>query len=69
MQSCDVQQDVVSPLVITNAKSITNKINELELQITSNCFIQTCHMKIIIETWLYLLIPDAAVQLAGCTSY
>ena len=26
-------------------------------------------MMIIIETWLHLLIPDAAVQLAGCISY
>lgn len=43
LQSCDVQQDVVSPLVITNARSITNIMDELELQIASNCFIQTCH--------------------------
>lgn len=44
-------------------------MDELELCIATNNYIRNCCVMIITETWLNPLIPDAAVQLAGRTSY
>lgn len=42
-------------------------MDELELQIAANRYVQNCCMMILTETWLHPLNPDTAVQLAGCT--
>ena len=41
---------------------ITHKMDELELQITTNHLIRNCCVMIITETWLHTLIPDAVRQ-------
>lgn len=55
-------------LLLTNARSPASKINELQLQIATDCLIQNCCVMIFIETWLYNSIPDTALQLSGQTS-
>ena len=51
-------------IFLTNARSITHKMDELELHVTANHLIRNCCVMIITETWLHPLIPDAAVRLA-----
>nr|XP_057925471.1 uncharacterized protein LOC131127531 isoform X2 [Doryrhamphus excisus]XP_057925472.1 uncharacterized protein LOC131127531 isoform X2 [Doryrhamphus excisus]XP_057925473.1 uncharacterized protein LOC131127531 isoform X2 [Doryrhamphus excisus] len=52
-------------LYLTNARSITHKKDDLELQLEGNRYIRDCCVLIITETWLKPTIPDASVQLAG----
>ena len=54
-------------LFLSNVKSITHKMDELELQMATTSFVQNCSVIFITETWLHSLIPDAAVKLAGHT--
>lgn len=54
---------------LTNTRSLTHKMDELELLINGNRYIRDCCVPIISETWLRPLIPDAAVQLAGHTAH
>src|SRR4029434_4237246 len=51
-------------IFLTNTRSITHKMDELELHVTANHLIRNCCVMIITETWLHPLIPDAAVRLA-----
>lgn len=51
----------------TNARSITHKTDDLELQLVGNCYIRECCVLIITETWLNPRSPNASVQLAGCS--
>lgn len=54
-------------IFLTNARSMTHKMEELELQIATNRLVHDCCVMIITETWLHTQIPDAAVQLTGRT--
>uniref|UniRef100_A0A669B6K4 Reverse transcriptase domain-containing protein n=1 Tax=Oreochromis niloticus TaxID=8128 RepID=A0A669B6K4_ORENI len=54
-------------LFVSNARSITHKLDELELQIATTSFARNCSIILITESWLHPLIPDAAVELAGRT--
>ncbi|KAK0154095.1 hypothetical protein N1851_003812 [Merluccius polli] len=40
-------------------------MDEMELQMATNSFVQNCSVIVITETWLHPLIPGAAVELAG----
>lgn len=52
-------------LFLSNIRSITHKMDELELQMATMSFAQNCSSIFITETWLHPLIPDAAVEIAG----
>lgn len=52
-------------IFLTNARSVIHKTEELELQMVGKKHVQDCCVTIITETWLHLLIPDAAVQLSS----
>ena len=52
-------------LFITNARSLPNKIEELELTISTQKNIQDCCVMVITETWLTPTIPAEAIKLAG----
>lgn len=52
-------------LFLTNARSLTYKMDDLELQLAGNCYVKDCCVLVITETWLNPGIPDASVQLAG----
>ncbi len=56
-------------IYMTNARSVTHKMDELELLTASDHFFRTCCIMIITESWLQLLTPDTAVQLAGRICY
>ena len=56
-------------IFLTNNRSITQKLDELELNIATNSYVRNSSVMIISETCLHQLIPDEAVQLAGHTSY
>nr|XP_043874450.1 uncharacterized protein LOC122764210 isoform X2 [Solea senegalensis]XP_043874509.1 uncharacterized protein LOC122764439 isoform X2 [Solea senegalensis] len=57
----------IPSLFLSNARSITHKMDELELQTATMSFVRNCSVIFITETWLHPLIPDAAVQLADRT--
>lgn len=50
---------------LTNAKSIPNRTDDLDLQLTGNHSVRDCCILIITETWLHPKIPDASMQLTG----
>ena len=52
-------------LFITNARLLPNKIEELELTISTQKNIQDCCVMVITETWLTPTIPAEAIKLAG----
>ena len=52
-------------LFLSNARSITHKMDELELQMATFSFVRNCSVMVITETWLHPLIPDAAVELTS----
>ncbi|KAK0142423.1 hypothetical protein N1851_019868 [Merluccius polli] len=52
-------------LFITNARSLPNKIEELELTISTQKNIQDCCVMVITETWLTPTIPAETIKLAG----
>ncbi|XP_061141635.1 uncharacterized protein LOC133158431 [Syngnathus typhle] len=52
-------------LYLTHARSLTHKMEDLELQLAANCYVRDCCALIIMETCLNLKIPDASVQQAG----
>ncbi|XP_053532800.1 multivesicular body subunit 12Ba isoform X1 [Ictalurus punctatus] len=54
-------------LFLSNARSLVNKIDNLELQLAGNRYVRDCCVLIITETWLHPRIPDASMQLAGRT--
>ena len=54
-------------LYLTNARSLVNKTDDLEIQLAGNRYVRECCVLIITETWLHTQIPDATVQLAGRT--
>lgn len=54
-------------LFLTNARSITHKMDELELQMVTMSFVRNCSIIFVTESWLHPLIPDAAVELAERT--
>ena len=54
-------------LYLSNAGSLVLKMDDLEPQLAGNRYVRDCCVLIITETWLHLDIPDASVQLAGCT--
>lgn len=54
-------------LFLTNARSITHKMDELELQMVTMSFVRNCSIIFVTESWLHLLIPNAAVELAERT--
>ncbi|KAK0152182.1 hypothetical protein N1851_006413 [Merluccius polli] len=56
-------------MFVSNARSLIHKMDELELLIKGNHHVRDCCVSIITETWLHPLIPDTAVQLAGCTNH
>lgn len=57
----------IPSLFLTNTRSLSNKIDELRLRITSHC-LEYCVM-IITETWLDSHTPDTAIELAGRIVY
>jgi len=56
-------------IFLINARSITNKMDKLNLQISANKLIEDCSILLITETWLHSLIPDVAIELAGRTAF
>lgn len=50
---------------LTNARSIPNRTDDLDLQLTGNRSVRDCCVLIITETWLHPKIPDASMQLTG----
>lgn len=56
-------------IILTNARSITNKMDELRLQVAANKFIADSCILLITETWLHALVPDGAIELAGRTAF
>ena len=55
-------------IVLTNARSLANKMDELRLQVATNTTIRESCILLITETWLHSLIADSAIQLAGYTA-
>ena len=54
-------------IFLTNARSLVNKIDELQSQIAYNHYIHDCCLLIVSESWLCPYIPSATVELAGHT--
>lgn len=54
-------------LLLTNARTLAPKINELQLQIATYSLIQNCCVMIFTETLLHNSITDTAMQLSGWT--
>ena len=54
-------------MFLSNARSLTHKMDELELLANGNRYVRDCCVSVISETWLHPSIPDAAVQLGGRT--
>ncbi|XP_072771248.1 uncharacterized protein [Nerophis lumbriciformis] len=54
-------------LFLSNARSLVQKMDDLELQLAGNRYVWDCCAMIITETWLHPEIPDASMQLAGRT--
>lgn len=50
---------------LTNARSIPNRTDDLDLQLTGNRSVRDCCVLIITETWFHPKIPDASMQLTG----
>lgn len=61
----DPHKPPLPSLFVTNARSLTNKIDELELITSTQKTIQDCCVMVITETWLKPAIPAEAIQLAG----
>ncbi|KAK3506378.1 hypothetical protein QTP70_002309 [Hemibagrus guttatus] len=55
-------------LFITNARCLTNKMDELRLQTVTNNITKDSCILLITETWLHLSIPDSAIELTGYTA-
>lgn len=56
-------------MFVANARSITNKMDEMHLLMKGNRDVRDCCVFVTSETWLNLRIPDEDVQLAGCSLY
>lgn len=56
-------------IFLTNARSIVNKIDEVEALLAGNLFVRDCCVLAVMETWLREDIPDASVQLASRTMH
>ncbi|KAL1260011.1 hypothetical protein QQF64_007838 [Cirrhinus molitorella] len=54
-------------LYLANTRSLVYKTDYLELQLAGNRYVRDCCLLIITETWLHPDIPNASMQLAGCT--
>ncbi len=54
-------------ILLVNARSLANKMDELQSQIAYNCLIRECCLLIVSESWLHPLIPNATVELASRT--
>ncbi len=52
-------------LFVTNTRSLTNKVDELELITSTQKTIQDCCVLVILETFLNPAIPEEAIQLTG----
>ena len=52
-------------IFLSNARSITNKMDELKLQMAANGLVQDCCILLIMETWL----NSSAIELAGRTAH
>lgn len=55
-------------MLLTNSRSIVNKLDELNLNIISNK-LKDCGIQVFMETWLHPLILDIAIDLACRTSF
>ena len=56
-------------IFLSNARSIANKMDELQLQIAANKIIRDCCILLIMETWLHSCIPDTAIEITGRTAH
>lgn len=54
-------------ILLMNARSLANKMDELQSRIAYNHLIRECCLLIVSETWLHPQIPNATVELAGRT--
>ena len=54
-------------IFLANARSLANKMDELQSRITFDNFVRECCLLIVSESWLRPHIPDATVELAGRT--
>ncbi len=61
------QNPLLPSLFLFNARSITHKMDEMELLIANNNSVHDCYVIIIAETWLHPGTPYAAVQLVDHT--
>lgn len=63
----DLHKPPLPSMFVSNARSLIYKKDKLELLAMRNHYVQDyC---VITETWLHLLIPDTAVQVAGHTTH
>lgn len=56
-------------LFVTNARSLANKMDELEMITATQKNIQDCCAMIITETWLTPFVPEDAISLSGRTAH
>ena len=56
-------------MLLSNARSIVNKIDELNLWISSEKLITDCCILVITETLLHSLVPDATMELTSRTLF
>lgn len=56
-------------IYLTIARSLGNKVDELELIITAQKSVLDCSLIVITETWLHGGIPDEAIMLTGHTAH
>lgn len=54
-------------IFLMNARSLANKMDELQSKIAKNHLIRECCVLIVTESWLHPQIPNGTVQLAGRT--
>lgn len=54
-------------ILLSNTRSLVNKLDELTLQVAVDKFVKDCSLLIITETWLHSSIPDTAIGLVGRT--
>lgn len=56
-------------LLLANVRLLENKMDHLQLKLTTSVEVTNCCALTLVETWLTPLIPDAAVSLDGLTTF
>ena len=56
-------------MFLSNARSIVNKMDELNLWISSDKLITNCCILVITKAWLHSLVLNATMELTSCTLF